>query len=415
MSRNSTNVVEHIRRVHFSLLLACFALAASLTVRLGGSTVERALEDLQQIARLQNSGRVWIRPYLESLLADLPELPSTGHLPVVKSLLLSNGVLVPLVSISNGPRFWSYLLHPEKGTYTKAERRSAILDVESWSSLEGKPPLEISTLSTFREVWDSDATHLHVPEALGARRSNGALLELEYRSIRQEGSFKAPQHLSCRSAPSVERISDRVARTDLCLESSIREPSIVTISWRAWRVDPRKALNLYLDTEWPGRPFEGVFPELGDHSKGLEALPLDGLATLLRAEQKKLEEQVQIFGASLPASSLSSWGGLIIVCVQLYLLLHMRVLSIRMSRDDPGWDTPWIGLYRGFLSRSATLFSVAIVPVLTLVFIASRHSFFIWLSLVPSLGLSAGAIFVLRRLWQLQVEMNPGAKREDSI
>jgi hypothetical protein len=194
--------------------------------------------------------------------------------------------------------------------------------------------------------------------------------------------------------------SDTEASSQICVGSLI-----LTVNWRRSSINLRDAVNAYLNTTWRHRPYEQVFPELASYLGGLELLPWNGLETFLKAEKRKSEQQVQLFGASIPTRALQFWGGLIILCVQLYFYLHLCVLRSRMRRDDRAWEVPWIGVYLDWPSRVITVASGILLPTGVTLFLASSN-FSFWTTgswiCVGSVVFAIMTGYELRRLWRIQ-------------
>jgi hypothetical protein len=111
------------------------------------------------------------------------------------------------------------------------------------------------------------------------------------------------------------------------------------------------------------RSFEEVFPELTKVSRGLETLRLEDLRAYLGSEAEAKDIDVEISGAKLPVEVLWMWGLPILIIIQLYFWLHLRVFRNRHQWHAASETFPWIALYSDLFARIVTLCSVALAPI----------------------------------------------------
>lgn len=102
----------------------------------------------------------------------------------------------------------------------------------------------------------------------------------------------------------------------------------------------------------PQGQFSEAFADLNELTNGLQSDKIDELQAWLSSQQSQhSSESFEAFGVRFPASATVSWGTVVVLAVQIYLLLHLRELAPRLTSDDPGLDVPWVGLYRWSVSR----------------------------------------------------------------
>ena len=65
---------------------------------------------------------------------------------------------------------------------------------------------------------------------------------------------------------------------------------------------------------------------------------------------------------------MASWGTLIIVIIQIYLLLHLRELSTRLKGEDHSFKAAWIGIYPDLIARTVSLLTTSFLPIAVLVY-----------------------------------------------
>lgn len=65
----------------------------------------------------------------------------------------------------------------------------------------------------------------------------------------------------------------------------------------------------------------------------------------------------------IPAQEVTTRGTIILFSIPIYLFLTLKELALRFHSDDPGWETPWIGVYGSTFSRILFSVSIAVLPV----------------------------------------------------
>jgi hypothetical protein len=84
---------------------------------------------------------------------------------------------------------------------------------------------------------------------------------------------------------------------------------------------------------------------------------------ILGAELQRSGDRVEFLGLKFPERVISTWGAAIIIGIQLYFWLHLRILHLRMTPTGSGLDLAWIGLYSDFLSHVVLLASACALPL----------------------------------------------------
>jgi hypothetical protein len=77
------------------------------------------------------------------------------------------------------------------------------------------------------------------------------------------------------------------------------------------------------------------------------------------------EETLEIFSVKVPVARLNSWGILILLAVQLYLLIHLGSFTAVWGPYAARHGAPyfsWVGLYRGRVARLVTTASICALP-----------------------------------------------------
>jgi len=112
--------------------------------------------------------------------------------------------------------------------------------------------------------------------------------------------------------------------------------------------------------------FSYNFRELSQVTKGLETLNLTQLKEYLDRIRSETGNPVTILGISVPISALRNWGSFILICIQLYFLLHFSHACSLFKNIN---YVAWIGLYDDKPSRRTFLVSVCLLPITTILLI----------------------------------------------
>src|SRR5262249_6706604 len=95
--------------------------------------------------------------------------------------------------------------------------------------------------------------------------------------------------------------------------------------------------------------FEQSFPDLNDFAKQLDGLRSSDLRLVLDGEIARSGDKVEVLGLSIPSPAIRSWGIFVLLSVQLYFLIHIRVFHRMACETGKLPSTAWIGLYPDWL------------------------------------------------------------------
>jgi hypothetical protein len=116
-----------------------------------------------------------------------------------------------------------------------------------------------------------------------------------------------------------------------------------------------------------GLSFEDAFPDLRRAAEGLESLTLHEFSAYIERLTEESGTDIELFGARLPVDVLREWGLPVLIVMQLYLWLHVRMFAAQRERKPLDSTFPWIGAYRDFWSRFVTVASIALAPIAAIV------------------------------------------------
>jgi hypothetical protein len=109
-------------------------------------------------------------------------------------------------------------------------------------------------------------------------------------------------------------------------------------------------------------PFAVTFRDLSIAGRDSESIPLEKLEGQMEEKLAKGGDAFEVFGLKLPGDQVTSFGILVLLCTQLYLLLYLRQLGGKLTGADDGWNVPWMALEGSWLGQSMYAFSLVLAP-----------------------------------------------------
>jgi len=452
-----TESVVHLRSVHFSLLVVCVALYG-LTVAGKSRDFDNALAQLAQIEELMNR---WEPRWLESAAGKLVEGqdPKAGPEyydvwvecrfdcedtkswepfgPMVSTRglrleLRGNRTLLPL------PEYLLTLARPQdtprpddrSGPLWPRAGKLPRLDPQFVQPVPDHYPLTFShlefaappTLKSFETLWNGlgsgEATLTYAIDQkfwwvgiAKARQSQPAFEDLDILTVQDNPDTTWPA-VSLRLEPMPERMQgwwrDRT-------EHSIA-PTHQYTGYTPWGVihvpalvDRVKMSSLpafidYYDLPWSPGTFAMNFPDLSALTLDTSEYSFDKLRAILKNQSDRSRDDIELFGLTIPAVVISTWGGPIVILVQLYFLLHFRAFRQQLALDRETPLAPWIGIYPDVISKATTVISAFALPPLSLGILVSQdigsNPVFVFMVGI-SAGLGAWAFAIARGVWNL--------------
>lgn len=371
MDDHLKGVDDHIRSVHLTVMaLTLLFLAASLVVPV--HTYEKPIRDLTTIIHLSED-RGNIEQRMKNAITE-----SVAKFTAKSVAQYQNSEPIVLaVEREAGPSFYAietvvpWLYRPDERSslalgYLDLSFRSVAAFKNFWDrNAEGKNILAIKRLES-RHLVDSSTNEestkpklriLTPSEINDVRQRNILISSVNGRPMVRVGDGKLFMAYSDH---------DNHINTSFVLEPEVTE----------FPISLQRVLRSQIgqDHEWFLGTFEKSFPELQQASTGLTNLPLKDLLEFFnlkaREERERRSEHIDVFGAKIPGDKLNSYGVVLLVSVQTYLLLNIRRLRaiFRVSGDTPP-AIVWIGgdldpLNRLFVIVSGVIFPSAVVMAL---------------------------------------------------
>jgi hypothetical protein len=162
-------------------------------------------------------------------------------------------------------------------------------------------------------------------------------------------------------------------------------------------VPPRTWLAKEFGLATRGLGFEGDFPDLELVTRNYADLPLQKVRDILDGERERSAgERVEILGMKIPSSGVRRWGSVIVLVVQLYLCLHLNALRVSLVAKQNIGSIAWVGLYPDLVSRIVCLFSILIMPWLSILLLGAPRP---WGVIAVSIALASGSATLLCMIW----------------
>jgi hypothetical protein len=354
----SKDFVEHLRTVHFALIVTCVALIVIKTSSTE-STYQKALNQIELVRKLvpeMNAGafadkakKIYIAANSRNAGNNVADY-YRGSERIRASMSADEVFLVAEAPYRGSERPKT---HPG---YPAGTMEWAITSVSS----------DMSSLENFKIAWDAISKHY----LLGSCNGRTAPELVQNHDIKKLFTGGGPSdkaeggaaHLYC-SPESEEdynveqtlekRRSQNTGDSDPLLVFADVGHSVIVglIDLKYVPFFPQDVLRAKFP-DLPQGTFSEAFADLNELTNGLQSDKTNELQAWLSNQQSQhSSESFEAFGVRFPASATVGWGTVVVLAIQIYLLLHLRELAPRLTSDDPGLDVPWVGLYRWSVSR----------------------------------------------------------------
>jgi hypothetical protein len=399
----SKDYVEHLRAVHFALISTCVVLIL-LSVSRNKTEIEIAQDQNRQIEELLNGFHSsWFNDYVPAVIPKAtPAFPRFQLQPLGADTLhfqhqnFSGAPEVVTIPVDFGNENWIIT-----GPPSTAENNAP------WGDPSSSLPRELSrrptNLREFRVLWDNLANtswSVNLPEQL----STEGYYDLDFQHPASGFNFEfihtgkpAEMSMSLRewndsekkllAALGLKETSSFVysgkdedaippGQSELDYPHGRTKFTIVLPVTSAARFpfDGQGALIAHTNPQWKWYhgTFDQSFHQLSKIVKNYETLPPKTIDDILASERERTGETFDAVGLKLPAEDMVRFGILLIVCVQLYLWVHLREKSLKLQDDDEGWEVAWIGVYQSRYAGALMFVSICLLPFLTAVVLSLR-------------------------------------------
>jgi hypothetical protein len=414
----STDFVQHIRMVHFTLIAVCVALFV-LSISRAPTEVQTAHDQIRQILEFLGKKTQsvppteaplwnWLEEGTRARLDEWLKLSRLGH-PDSPSSLAQEPHAVELVIDGvkcQAPIKFNTFDNPFGGKdyIWDLIRRSPgerFPGLPGQNSLQSPFSTRIQTVEQFRNMWDS-AGHVFidvpislagfayvwkptVDRSLTLRRWVSVPLNVLKAGPLPDEPWPGEGLLHLNTYPEQD-IKDMetngvslptnlgFAGTVNCVKSNGASGSVqnssITISIPVWKFesvpfDAQSVLISHSKKEWAWKhgTFDYSFRELSEITREYPGIDIETGEQVLFGETKRAGESFELFGIKLPAQITVRWGLLLIIGVQIYFWIHLIELKPKLRRDDPGWDVAWIGVYASNYAKVVMFVSTCLLPL----------------------------------------------------
>ena len=376
------DLVEHIRTIHFTLLVIVLTMTVALYTEKKASLV-RAASDAALIQYLADHPI----PMADAIFHELDVEEGEREIP---------------------PEDFGRAVRT--GTYAITDRFNKRVDVDipvQWlyvaptddGDLRGDPIPEIENLGGFFDFWDGlqNGRRALVPIVL-EEKADGCS------KIQRRGDLPSQQELESKGEPpaspieypaqfsfTAKKVSDRSWEITPTVHQTAKLNSGDFCTFKTVTVTPVpiKLRDAFRDaatqakadaTHWDRSSSDQVFSDLKKASKDGEHTPLQDLAHELDERAKSETESVELFNAKVPGRAIPIFGTFLLICCELYLLAHLSELKTVAARKtsvkENDLPTGYIGLYNSLGSVILSISTLIAAPLIPfgLLCVKSWHS-----------------------------------------
>lgn len=344
------DLVDHIRTVHFTVLVVALMLTAALQFE-KRRPLERAAADMEAILHL---GQHWRE--------------TTTRLETAADEIMDH------VSVVVQPPPGVEVVFPERGLYQTLAPKSRELKflAKRWiyvdeteeddEELLDRLPKKWTNLQQFLDFWDRvhDGRAAFIPLVLGYTKEAPDCNVITKSAKDERSSFLVPKSTRNEKGQwSIASIVEDVRHQAICEFPSIAVPKLsLDLPQVLVGVAPQAA-------NWGTGKSSAEFSELIMQAKNLETSSLDGLAAALRERANSDTERIELFQAKLPTATIAVYGSLVLIICQVYLLAHLlelRGMVRALARLE--WATGYVGLYKNSFIFLFTVASITVWPLI---------------------------------------------------
>jgi hypothetical protein len=342
----SKDFVEHLRTVHFALIVTCVAL---IVIKTSGieSTYQKARNQIELVKRL--APQMKREAFRENAEKTYFAANSKKTSPYIIGYRRGSEVFRASMSVSD---VFLVAEAPWHGSEPPRAHPGYPVTTREWANSMGYNEMSSSSsLEDFREAWDAISKHYLLGSCNGYTApeldQNHDLNKL----FTEDGTVtKAASNafLSCSPENGEDyaieqelgaRRTQNTGDSDPLLVLADTGHSVIVglLDQEYVPFFPQEMLR----TKFPDLPqgkFSEAFADLNELTNGLQSDKIDELQAWLASQQAQhSSESFEAFGVRFPADATVVWGTVVVLAVQIYLLLHLRELTPRLASDDPAW------------------------------------------------------------------------------
>jgi len=356
----SEDFTEHLRTVHFTLIVICLGLVTLLS-----RVYSPALIQLKEIVELR---RIWPAAKLDDSSEVNIKNDNAHSIPIV----WNHATYIDIEFDSYRAKKYHLarrLIIPSPNWYT--DKASDMSEPEP--NLMNQFP---STLRDFRLWWNA----LEIPRKryVPTRIADEGTLQLK---IGETRTLTIPFRISKISAEDTSKplgapdpqlgfswspyygLPKSVGGYEARPDKSTRY-MVEVVSAASMTIDQDTVLRLVGDDQhWANGSFDRVFPDLVQEAVGLGDYKLEEIEQILQERRNKSADEFEAFGMKFPTAQIVLWGFVLLLGVQLYLFIYLRQLFGKIEKTDAAWDVPWIRMNQSRLAQAMTFATFVVLPL----------------------------------------------------
>jgi hypothetical protein len=384
--KGDSELAEHLRTVHFTLIVACVSLLLSGFLE-SSEPLRQSLEDIRSInATFGRWDPDWLKKYTD-LAVKTFEAPYSHFENLVPSKLAMSEPFRGVYSVSLPKDNWfvpaiavPVSLPPSSSSLTPPSSDEVRMLSELWARElahpSGAPPRPPpTTLAAFKLYWDelSETKAVLIPNRVVPfilATSEPDWEDAVRVSWEESSAGHADWDVSFNEF-SCDFVVKSIMKDRLTAESQkypcaymgvVREPPNSHTSRGHWRNSTRASMTsdigkVLLPVEQAGRvqvdlqrafiehvqakglavnwqtgQFKESFRNLDELTQNYQDISFANIEKILESEAARSGERLEVLGVKLPVNALRTWGVVIVLAVQLYFFLHIREFGKRLCQ-----------------------------------------------------------------------------------
>jgi hypothetical protein len=391
----SKECVEHLRAVHFTLIIVATGLIVLVLSAKKYDSV-RALAELEEILELKSQ---W-SPASVANVGDFEVKYAPPCTDYVQCYGAYNSVYLPETDLVR--RIVAKASHPGF-PFHDGQLLAFKQPTENWSTAprpEGvhwSPSSFPNTLAEFRRWWNDlgDLPYeIDFPREIGARggrifRGNEVIGELRETDIGNDDPGKTVARF-----PTVFVRDDKTGEFSYISYDTNKKTQIFGYEipvTQVLHVTIRQQLISAKFQSLVSGKFEDSFADLQSATSAYQNLQLMRLESFIKDDASKGSEVFEALGVKFPADQIVVWGIVVLLGIQIYYFASLKSLSKGPDIDPTVRAIPWLGMNADLVSQSILFVTTVLIPLLALAVLIGRRANLRWSAVVPTLWSVTGA------------------------
>jgi hypothetical protein len=399
--------------VHFTVLVLILAMTAALRIQPNRSAQDIAAADARAILLISSSWEQENKAIGDVAQEDIRRF--LAHASNQQSWPLGNAIYSAEFPVPNPPFRAPFYL----------ERNWVFVEGQDKELLASEGFPTAKTLNDFRFFWDAEREWPHgfyavmleqgfekyscrdwKLESVGKPSGDGNWMAIRYSAeFGKDGTVYIQPMLT-----------DHASHT--CTFASVKGVKADVDLGRAYSDIAPQAKN------WVKGSSSQAFPQLiaAATAEHVEDTPLEKLAQIMQDRANVEPEKLQVFGAQIEVTAIPTFGGLLLVLSEIYLLAHLVELD-RQAKTDKAepvesieWTSGYIGLYPNKVPSSFAVVSLTAFPLVPFVLsVTDKMTGYSWDGIVNSGLLTTIFLAIVVVVLGIQCARKLGAIRKSAV